>query len=166
MKISSHEEYGLRCLLEIGKHGSGKSLTIPEIGAAEDISISYVAKLLRILRRAGFVKSVRGKTGGYTLSRPASQISINDVMAALGGSVFSSDFCKRHPGQGNLCVHSTDCSLRSLWRTIHTAVDGILSKTTLQDLLRDEYQMNIWISSSRLTRTLPGQSRSSTQLSS
>lgn len=158
MKISAHEEYGLRCLLEIGKHGPHGSLTIPEIGAAEDLSISYVAKLLRTLRRAGLVKSARGKTGGYTLARPADQIAISDVMAALGGeSVFSADFCKRHPGQGRSCVHSIDCSLRTLWRTIHTAVDGVLSKTTLQDLLRNEGEMSVWISNSPLPRALPGQ---------
>lgn len=154
MKISSHEEYGLRCLLEIGKRGPEQSLTIPEIGAAEQLSIPYVAKLLRTLRRAGFVKSARGKTGGYTLSRPASQIAISEVMAALGGeSVFSSDFCKRHPGQGSACVHSIDCSLRSLWSTIHSAVNGVLSKITLQDLLRNEREMGIWIAGSRPPRT-------------
>lgn len=154
MKISAHEEYGLRCLLEIGKRGPEHSLTIPEIGAAEQLSIPYVAKLLRTLRRAGFVKSARGKTGGYALSRPASQISISDVMAALGGeSVFSSDFCKRHPGQGSSCVHSIDCSLRSLWSTIHSAVNGVLSRITLQDLLRNETEMGIWIAGSRPSRT-------------
>ena len=154
MKISAHEEYGLRCLLEIGKRELGESLTIPEIGAAEQLSIPYVAKLLRTLRRAGFVKSARGKSGGYTLSRPASQIAISDVMGALGGeSVFSSDFCKRHPGQGSSCVHSTDCSLRSLWYTIHSAVNGVLSKITLQDLLRNERDMGIWITGSRAVRT-------------
>lgn len=156
MKISAHEEYGLRCLLEIGKRGLEHSLTIPEIGAAEQLSIPYVAKLLRTLRRAGFVKSARGKTGGYTLSRPASQIAIGDVMAALGGeSVFSSDFCKRHPGQGSSCVHSTDCSLRSLWCTIHSAVNSVLSRITLQDLLRNEHDMSVWIDSPHCACTRP-----------
>jgi Rrf2 family protein len=154
MKISAHEEYGLRCLLVIGRHRQGESLTIPEIAAAERLSIPYVAKLLRTLRQAGFVQSARGKTGGYTLSKPATQIAIGDVMAALGGaSVFSSDFCKRHPGHGSSCVHSTDCSLRSLWRMIHTAVEGVLSRTTLQDLLRTENEMGIWISACRPVRT-------------
>jgi len=155
MKISAHEEYGLRCLVEVGKRGSGKSVTIPEISVAEDISISYTAKLLGILRRNGFVMSARGKAGGYSLSRPAGQIAISDVMAALGGRVFSPDFCKLHPGQGSACVHSTDCSLRTLWRTINEAIDGVLSKTTLQDLLRGEAEMNIWIRGFRLARDAP-----------
>lgn len=139
MKISAHEEYGLRCLLQIAKHESGKGLTIPEISDAEDISVPYTAKLLAILRRTGFVKSVRGKEGGYSLARAADRIVVAEVMAALGGRVFEGEFCKRHPGQGISCVHSTDCSIRSLWQKLQGAVDQVLNGTTLQDLVRSEH---------------------------
>lgn len=152
MKISSHEEYGLRCLLQIGRRGLGESLTIPEISEAEDISTSYVAKLLRILRQAGFVKSVRGKAGGYALSRPANRIVVGDVLAALGGRVFASDFCERHPGQGIACVHSTDCAIRSFWHNLQSAVDQVVDKTTLQDLLPGEPEKNGWVRSSTLAQ--------------
>ena len=74
MKLTSQEEYGLRCLLRIAREGDGGNLTIPEISEAEGISAHYVAKLMGILRREGMVKSARGQTGGYTLSRPAHQI--------------------------------------------------------------------------------------------
>ena len=70
MKFSSQEEYGLRCLLRIARQGRKASLTIPEISEAEGLSSFYVAKLMRILRRAGLVKSARGQIGGYSLSRP------------------------------------------------------------------------------------------------
>ena len=69
MKLTSQEEYGLRCLLRIARQGEGGALTIPEISEAEGISSYYVAKLMRILRRGGFVTSARGQAGGYTLSR-------------------------------------------------------------------------------------------------
>jgi Rrf2 family protein len=141
MKISAHEEYGLRCLLQIAKQEAGKGLTIPEISEAEDISASYTAKLLGILRRTGLVKSARGKQGGYSLSRPANRIIVAEVLAALGGRVFESEFCKRHPGQGISCVHSTDCSVRSLWRRVQGAVDQVLNTTTLQDLVHSEQEM-------------------------
>ena len=68
MKLTAHEEYGFRCLVQIGKRGP---LTIPEISEAEGISASYTAKLLRMLRRGGFITSARGKVGGYSLARPA-----------------------------------------------------------------------------------------------
>ena len=68
MKLSSNEEYGLRCLLRLGYEGPGGSLTLPEISQAEGVSEAYAAKIMRILRRGGFVTSARGKIGGYTLA--------------------------------------------------------------------------------------------------
>lgn len=140
MKLTSHEEYGFRCLVKIGS--SGASLTIPEISEAEGISQAYVAKLLRILRRGGFIRSVRGKVGGYSLSRPASQIVVGEVLAALGGKMFESDFCDSHSGTSHVCAHSTDCSIRTLWKRVQVALDEVLGRTTLQDLLRSETQMD------------------------
>ena len=144
MKLTSHEEYGLRCLIHLGREGVGGRLTIPEISTAEGVSEAYVGKLLRILRLGGFVTATRG-TGGYSLARPASQIALSDVMAVLGGRLFDSDFCEMHSGQREDCVHSVDCSLRVLWRTVQAAVDDILTRTTLADLLCNEPQMITWV---------------------
>ena len=144
MKLTSHEEYGLRCLIRLGQEGPGGRLTIPEISNAEGVSEAYVGKLLRILRLGGFVTAARG-TGGYSLARPASQIVLGDVMAVLGGRLFESDFCQKHTGQMEDCVRSVDCSLRVLWRTAQAAVDDVLGRTTLQDLLRNEQQMITWV---------------------
>jgi Rrf2 family protein len=138
MKLTAHEEYGFRCLVLLGKRGAGGSMTIPEISAGEGISQPYVAKLMRILRRGGFVTSSRGKIGGYTLARPADQIIVGDALAALGGRLFEGEFCASHSGHANVCRHSTDCSIRSLWRSVQVALDQVLGKTTLQDLLHSE----------------------------
>jgi len=146
MKLSAHEEYGLRCLLRIGLAAKDESLTIPEISQAEALSPAYTAKLLRILRRGGFITSARGKTGGYALARPAGQIVIGDVIGVLGGRLFESkNFCHEHAGQMQICTRSVDCSVRSLWQTVQSVVDEVLSKTTLQDLLRTEGEMNSWV---------------------
>jgi Rrf2 family iron-sulfur cluster assembly transcriptional regulator len=144
MKLSSNEEYGLRCLLRLGYEGAGASLTLPEISQAEGVSEAYAAKIMRSLRRGGFVQSARGKIGGYTLARPASQIVLGDVIEELGGRFFENDFCDRHAGQMESCAHSgVDCSVRSLWKALQVAVDEVLRKTTLQDLMRDERQMDV-----------------------
>jgi len=146
MKLSSNEEYGLRCLLRLGYEGPGGSLTLPEIGQAEGVSEAYAAKIMRTLRRGGFVKSARGKIGGYTLARPASQIVVGDVIDELGGRFFEKDFCDRHAGQMETCAHSNvDCSVRSLWKALQVVVDEVLRKTTLQDLMRDQRQMNVLV---------------------
>lgn len=142
MKLTSHEEYGLRCLIRVAQQGPGGKLTIPEISSAEGISDAYAGKLMRMLRLSGFVVATRG-TGGYALARPANEIVLSEVMALLGGRLFEGDFCATHPGQLQTCVRLPDCSARVLWRAVQAAVDDVLKRTTLQDLLFDEQQMMV-----------------------
>jgi Rrf2 family protein len=146
MKFSSQEEYGLRLLLRIGKDRSDNGMTIPELSELEGLSEANVAKILRILRLAGFVESSRGQTGGYKLSRSANEILVGEVLTALGGKLYESSFCDLHAGVENICTNSIDCSLRSLWKTIQTMLDGLLSKITLQDLLGSEQQVEFIVS--------------------
>src|SRR5262249_39419046 len=113
----------------------------------EGVSQAYTAKLLRELRKGGFVTAARGKEGGYALSRPAAEIVIGDVMTTLGGRLFESNFCESHSGSAAICTRSVDCSVRSLWRAVQVAVDQVLSKATLQDLLQNEAEMNSWVRS-------------------
>ncbi len=136
MKFSTQEEYGLRCLLRIGKfYDVEKALTIPEISKAEGISEHNTGKILRTLRLGGFLESSRGFIGGYTLSRPPEQILISDVLNVLGGRLFDDSFCQTHSGITDICSNSIDCSVRSLWRLIQDAVDSVVGKMTLKDLV-------------------------------
>jgi Rrf2 family protein len=140
MKLSSHEEYGLRCLLQVAHQGANGSASIPEISRNEGISTAYVAKLMRILRKGGLVKAARGKAGGYTLALPPERIYVGDALTILGGQIYGEDFCNRHPGTLTNCAHSSDCSIRSLWRALQGAVDSVLRKTTIRDLLHSEHE--------------------------
>jgi Rrf2 family protein len=135
VKITAQEEYGIRCLLQIGRKGPGASLTIPEISRAEGLSAHYAAKLLRVLRRGGLVKSVRGQSGGYTLVLPLNEITVAEAVAVLGGRLYEPEFCDQHAGSEEVCTHTIDCSIRFLWRSVQLVVDQLLSKTTLEDLL-------------------------------
>ena len=85
MKLSSQEEYGLRCLLRVGREGAEGSVTIPELSRSEGITEPNVAKMMRILRQGGFVQSTRGQSGGYSLARPAEEINLGEALACLGG---------------------------------------------------------------------------------
>src|SRR5436309_3416977 len=97
MKITSQEEYGLRCLLRLASTEEGHSLTIPEVAAAEGLSSPYVAKLLAVLRQAGLIESVRGRAGGYRLARPATEIMLGSVMKVLGEPLYEDpSYCQRH----------------------------------------------------------------------
>ena len=138
MKFSSQEEYGLRCLLRIARDEGEKGLTIPEISQSEGISIPNTAKLLRILRLGGFLESSRGQTGGYSLSKPAEEIAVGDVLSVLGGKLYDKEFCSSYSGNVNICNNSIDCSIRSIWQTVQLAVDEVLNKITLKDLLASE----------------------------
>ena len=135
MKLSSHEEYGVRCLIAIARAGDEGFLTIPLIAKAEGLTESHVAKLLAILRRADFVKSTRGQSGGYALSRPADKVYIKDVLDTLGGRLYDESYCGRHAGVLEECVHSCQCRLDSLWRDIQAAVDSAIDGITLEDLV-------------------------------
>src|SRR5437867_225657 len=150
MRLSAQEEYGLRCLIRVASAVENGSITIPEIGRAEGLSIHYVAKLMRVLRQGKFVKSVRGQAGGYTLARRPEDITVAEVLAWLGGRLFEPGFCDQFSGLERLCTHSVDCSIRSLWRAVQSAVDVALSGITLRDLLQSESAMT-----TRMTPPLP-----------
>jgi Rrf2 family protein len=141
MKLSAQEEYGLRCLLQMASRGDAASLSIPEISKSEGLSVPNVAKLMRLLRMAGFVKSVRGQAGGYMLAKPAAAIQVGEVLEALGGKLFSDRFCGRHSGLETVCVHTTDCSMRALWLGLQLMIEKVLFGITLADLLKKECTM-------------------------
>lgn len=135
MKFSTQEEYGLRCLLRVAREAGEKGLTIPEISKAEGITTHNTAKILRALRLGGFLASSRGQIGGYTLSRPADDILVKDVLDSLGGKLFDDDYCSDHSGTSTMCTHSVDCSVKSLWQMLQSAVDGVLKDFTIKDLI-------------------------------
>ncbi len=140
MKLSTQEEYGLRCLIQIGRHEqiSGASLSISEISQLEGLSIANAGKFVRALRLGGFVDSERGHSGGYRLARPTDQIIIGDVIEALGGRLFDESFCGEHSGKTESCTHTVDCSIRSLWFNVQKTVDALLNRITLRDMLGEE----------------------------
>lgn len=141
MKFSAQEEYGLRCLVQMAKRGG--SITIPEVSKLEGITTTHAAKLLMVLRKEGFVTSARGQSGGYTLAKPASEISVGDVLSALGGKLYDAEFCRKHTGALDICTHAVDCSVRSLWQIIQESVDSVLDKVTLQDMISSERASNV-----------------------
>ncbi len=140
MKFSAQEEYGLRCLIGLAKVGPLGSLTIPEISEREGITPSHAAKLLAILRRSGFITSTRGQHGGYSIAKEPSQIKIRDVLEPLGGRLYGSDFCGRHAGVLASCAHESECLVHPLWSQVQVAVDIVLDRYTLEDLLTERIQ--------------------------
>lgn len=143
MKITSSEEYGIRILIRIASADAIIGLSIPQLSEAEGLSEPHVAKICRILRMEGFINSTPGYKGGYVLAKHVDEIIINDVLKALGGSLFDEEFCGSHTGLGKLCTNSVDCSTRSLWRMVQHTLDNLLNKLTLKDLMVNEKEVEL-----------------------
>lgn len=141
MKVSAQEEYGLRCILQLARRqvsGNAAPLTLAEIAREEGLTVPNVAKMIRTLRRAGLVRSVLGRTGGYTLARDAAGISVAEILTALGGKLYDVDYCDEHSGALKTCSHMGDCSIRSLWGVLESILEKVLGKTMLSELVCSE----------------------------
>jgi Rrf2 family protein len=138
MKISAQEEYGLRCLLQLARaNGQDESLTLAQIAGLEGISVANAGKLMWILNKAGLVQSQRGTKGGYRLSRPASEVRLNEVISVLNDESVETH-CKSYAGVLDSCVHTGDCGIRPVIVELHQIVDNALSEITLSQLLGTE----------------------------
>lgn len=142
MKITAQEEYGLRCLLQLARVAEGQLVTVKEIAGKEGLSNAYVEKLLRRLARAGLVHSVRGLKGGYVLNRVPAQVTLGEVIRALGTVETTDHICNAFTGIKDVCVHFNGCGIRSAWSGLTTSIQRFLDQTTLADLLGNEYAVS------------------------
>jgi len=159
MKFTALEEYGLRCILHLARKDFTEdassatsrpparpplptSLTLGEIASHEGLTQQYAGKIFRILARAGLVGSERGRKGGYRLTRRPEDITLSEVVAALGGRFFDRKLCGRYTGDKPQCVHLPNCAVRLLWMEVERVVDVVLVKTTLKDLIDRERAMD------------------------
>lgn len=142
MKFTSQEEFGLRFLLQLARRAPA-SLTIGELAQAEGVSVPNAAKIMRVLRTRGLVRSTRGQAGGYSLSRPPAEISVKEALTILGERLFDASFCERHAGVEALCINVGDCSIRPVLRTVQDAVDHVLERLTLTSLLLPEREVKL-----------------------
>lgn len=131
MKLSTATRYGLRALSDLYAHSGDKPVSISDIARREDIPSSYLEQLFAKLRRAGLIQSVRGAQGGYTLAKPATQISVAEIIQALGEPIAFGD-CQTDVG----CSNTLNCSTYELWQKLKVSVDDILENTTLEEISR------------------------------
>src|ERR1044072_1529035 len=138
MKISAHEEYGLRCLVQLARaEVDDESLTLNQIADREGFSVANAGKLMWILVKAGLVQSQRGANGGYTLARPAAEIRLSEVIRILDEDTVDR-FCQTHAGVLDVCVHTSDCGIRPVIVGLHEIVQSALAEITLSELIGTE----------------------------
>ncbi|HSN56019.1 MAG TPA: Rrf2 family transcriptional regulator [Candidatus Sulfomarinibacteraceae bacterium] len=120
-------------MMSLATHGG--QMTIRELAELEDLPDTTVAKVIGRLRRASLVEAERGRNGGYTLTRPAAEMSLASVVAAFEDQVFGRDFCDRmHPGEGR-CAHSASCGLKPVWHGLTAVIGNFLAGITVADLV-------------------------------
>ena len=101
-----------------------------EIGGAEDISAGYLQQLMTTLTDAGLVRSYRGKNGGFTLARPAQDISVRQVIQATEGALELAP-CLAAPQD---CLRAETCSAHVLWCQATDMVNDLFDRTSIEDL--------------------------------
>lgn len=136
MRISALEEYGLRCLLALADAGPGAQLSISVIAEKEGLSVPYASKLLAILRQAELVKAVRGRGGGFCITRAPEEINLLEVITALGGPLIDPGHCTKYTGQMEQCVHRDNCSIIYVLSGVAGYIGDYLATTTLVDVLQ------------------------------
>ena len=141
MRLTAQDDYGLRCLSHLARAGLSGSVTIAYIAEHESLSTANVAKLMRQLRQAGLVTSIRGQKGGYRLARRPEDVRLSDVLEALGERLYSPCVCDRYSGHSTECVHVADCPIRAVWSGLDRLAQAFLSFTTLSDLQCTERAM-------------------------
>jgi Rrf2 family protein len=133
MTISTRGRYATRMVVLLAARGPGASLTKTEIAAEEGISAGYVQQLMMALRLAGIVESHRGREGGFSLSRPADEITVADVLKAVEGDVMPAP-CQ---GTGH-CERAADCPTRPVWDEAALLLNDLFSRTSVASLVERE----------------------------
>lgn len=132
MKLSTKGRYGLRALIDLAQYGKEEAVSIQSISARQQISDSYLEQLVRKLKKAGLVTSIRGAQGGYRLAKPAEEISVGDVLRALEGSIEAVS-CQ----EGENCVGKDLCVARYVWRKVNKSIQETVDSIMISQLVEE-----------------------------
>jgi Rrf2 family transcriptional regulator, cysteine metabolism repressor len=140
MIFTTKAEYGVRLLVELGRHRDGTPVSLKALADAEGLPLAYLERIVALLKKGGFVEATRGAHGGYRLTRAAEDIRMNEVVMALEGQVapmscFVEDIAE---GAKVACSHHDDaelCATKLLWVRVQGGILDALQRTTLAELV-------------------------------
>ncbi|MDD5044411.1 MAG: Rrf2 family transcriptional regulator [Candidatus Omnitrophica bacterium] len=137
MRITYKGDYAINTILDLAVHYNKSLVTIHELARRSDMPIKFLEQVLLELKRGGFVKSKRGKVGGYFLAKHPAQIKLGDVIRFIDGPI-EPIACveKRYSG----CNIIERCVLRKIWQEINLATSNVVDNVTFEDLLN---QINV-----------------------
>ena len=134
MKLTTRSRYGTRMLLDLALNGSEGPVRVNEIAARQGISVKYLEKLSRTLKKAGLIRSLRGSKGGHMLAKPAKDITMGEVVRALEGDLNLVTCWSDRTS----CPRLKDCPTSFLWQEVSKALLEKLDSMRLGDLLRSD----------------------------
>jgi Rrf2 family cysteine metabolism transcriptional repressor len=133
MKISTKGRYGLRAMMDIAMHAqNGLPVFLSDIVRRQDISGKYLEQIFSTLHGAGLVSTVRGRKGGYLLTRPADKIRLKEIITVLEGPCALVDCVTNQAA----CPKTERCAARDIWTLLSNKMDELLSSFSLADLVR------------------------------
>ncbi len=130
MRVTTKSDYALRALIEIAATDDGAPISADELGRRQDIPKGFLQAILADLRRVGILTSVRGKSGGWRLTKPAAEVSVADVIRAVDGPLVS--IYGQRPE--NVSYDSTADSLQQVWIAARYSLRDVLEHVSIAHL--------------------------------
>ncbi len=135
MKLTTLSRYGVRSMFDIAYYGAGKPIKASQISLRQEISLNYIGQIFLRLKRAGLLKSRRGRSGGYILAYKPEDITIKMIVEALESSV-DLVHCKGKSGSAN-CKLILNCVTFPKWQEASRILAKYFSSITIKDLMND-----------------------------
>lgn len=132
MKISTKGRYALRLMLDLASNDSGTPIRLKDVAKRQGISEKYLEQIISILNKAGFVRSVRGPHGGYSLSRTPADYTVGMILRLTEGSLCPVDCAAEENGS---CDREDTCVTRMLWKKLDDAISSVVDHVSLEELL-------------------------------
>ncbi len=133
--FSTKGEYGVRLMVQLGRHFGTGPASLAEIATDEDLPRAYLEQLVVSLREADLVRSTRGAHGGYELTRHPREIRMGEVLRALEGPIVPMICASDDPEHATTCDRTASCTVNVLWVRVRDAITGALDGLTLADLV-------------------------------
>ncbi len=134
MRISTKGDYATRAMQDLALHYDQGPIQIEDIARRQHLPVRYLEQILLSLKRAGFLESKRGVSGGYYLAKHPREITVGAIVRAMEGPVIPI-FCVGS-GKREICIEEPHCSLRDIWAEVRDAMVKIVDHTTLEELCR------------------------------
>ena len=132
MRISTKGRYALRLMLDLAINNSGDPIRLKDVAKRQEISEKYLEQIISVLNKAGYVRSVRGPQGGYTLQRQPKEYTVGMILRLTEGSLAPVECVVEDAAQ---CDRENDCVTRILWKKLNDAINGVVDGITLEDLM-------------------------------